>query len=173
MESFVGRMKNVFLLISLFFLQWHLYTMTFLCSNLFSFSVTPTIIRGQVKGCPLPQILCSTEPSAELQLGSLWTFKSRHQCFQERQLWNWKKQEPVLQGCMWGPTVPSWRARARCPGPCPVSICLPLWGLVRKLRLWTVPWVKFFQFTPSLGLAGPFDIVSSRAFCLLGSCAVS
>ena len=84
-----------------------------------------------------------------------------------------RNKSQFCQGCMSGPTVPSWRTRARCPGPCPISIFLPLWGLVRQLGLWTVPWVKFLQFTPSLGFAGPFDTVSSRAVCLLGSCAVS
>ena len=84
-----------------------------------------------------------------------------------------RNKSQFCQGCTLGPTVPCWRTHTRCPGLCPVSIFLPFWGLVRQLGLWMVPWVKLLQSTPFLGLAGPFDTVSSRAFCLLGSRAVS
>lgn len=78
-----------------------------------------------------------------------------------------KKQEPVLQGCMWGPTVPSWRASVvRCPGPCPYSPSVYHFGVwLGSQGSEQCPELNLPQFTPSLGLAGPFDIVSSRAFC--------
>lgn len=72
MESFLGRMKHISLLTSFYLSKWYHALDTLTHQRVFLLS-DPSHHPSQGQGCMCPYILCSDDPSPELQLRSVWT----------------------------------------------------------------------------------------------------
>lgn len=64
--------------------KWHLFTMTFLITDLFFPSVTPAASHVQVQGCRVPLMLAFGELLAQLRLGGRRALKHGHQSVFQR-----------------------------------------------------------------------------------------
>lgn len=163
-------MENALLLTSLFFLFFSEVTFVQIALVWLAFLLWPQPSPvSRAEDCLLPQILCSAEPFAELQLGSQGTFQPYHQNIFRRNDFEIEiRESPFCGGYRPGHEAQRGKADAECPGLCCVSIFLSFRGQLWRLRLWAVSWVKFLQPTQSPGCAGQFDKVPNRA-CLFDS----